>query len=169
MICFLLNDQPVRLNQVPPHLSVLQYLRGHAVLTGTKEGCAAGDCGACTVVIGELEEGRLRYQAINACITPVGSLHGKQLLTVEHLARDGRLHPLQQSMVDSHASQCGFCTPGVVMSLFGWWHAAKTGQGGADRHSLEAALSGNLCRCTGYQGIVLAALDAAKRMKAERA
>jgi xanthine dehydrogenase small subunit len=157
MIHFLLNAQPVSLDDVAPSLSVLQYLREHRALMGTKEGCAAGDCGACTVVVGELDGEQIHYQTINACITPVGKLHGKQLLTVEHLVRDAELHPVQRAMVDCHGSQCGFCTPGVVMSLFSWWHAAKTGQGGNDRHSIEAALSGNLCRCTGYQPIFRAA------------
>lgn len=160
MIHFLLNEQKVSLDNVPPSLSVLQYLRNHLGMTGTKEGCATGDCGACTVVLGAVDGGGVHYQAVNACITPVGTLHGKQLLTVEHLVRDGELHPLQKAMVEQHASQCGFCTPGVVMSLFSWWHAAKTGQGESLRHSLEVALSGNLCRCTGYQPIFRAAEQA---------
>jgi xanthine dehydrogenase small subunit len=164
MICFLLNDQPVELDNVAPELSVLQYLRGCLGMTGTKEGCAAGDCGACTVVLGELSGTGIEYQTVNACITPVGALHGRQLLTVEHLAlrsvlhpEQNDLHPVQSAMVECHGSQCGFCTPGVVMSLFSWWHAAKTGRGNSDRQSLEVALSGNLCRCTGYQPIFRAA------------
>lgn len=160
MIHFLLNEQAVSLDHVQPTLSVLQYLRNHLGMTGTKEGCATGDCGACTVVLGTVEGESIHYQAINACITPVGALHGKHLLTVEHLARDGELHLLQKSMVEQHASQCGFCTPGVVMSLFSWWHAAKSGQGESHRHSIEVALSGNLCRCTGYQPIFRAAEQA---------
>lgn len=160
MIRFLLNDRPMEIDRAPPGLTVLQYLRSHLGMTGTKEGCAAGDCGACTVAVGELCGNRIDYQVINACIAPVGALHGKQLLTVEHLARDGALHPLQQAMVEHHGAQCGFCTPGVVMSLFGWWQAVKQGQGSGDRHSLETALSGNLCRCTGYQPIFRAAEQA---------
>jgi xanthine dehydrogenase small subunit len=157
MIRFLLNDQPVSLDNLEPGLTVLQYLRTNLGLVGTKEGCAAGDCGACTVVLGVLDSGRVRYEAINACITLVGALHGKQLLTIEHLQKNELLHPIQQAMVDCHGSQCGFCTPGVVMSLFAWWRAVKDGTAEAGHHSVAEALSGNLCRCTGYQPIFRAA------------
>lgn len=163
MICFLLNDQPVSLDNVEPGLTLLQYLRTNLGLTGTKEGCAAGDCGACTVVLGTADSGGVRYQAINACITPVGAVHGKQLLTIEHLSpsqEHNSLHPIQQAMVDCHGSQCGFCTPGVVMSLFAWRQEVKNGATGADHHSIAQALSGNLCRCTGYQPIYRAAAKA---------
>lgn len=166
MIRFLLNDQPVSLDNVEPGLTVLQYLRTNLGLTGTKEGCAAGDCGACTVVLGVVESDRVIYQAINSCISPVGALHGKQLLTVEHLPHlfplqeHESLHPVQQAMVDCHGSQCGFCTPGVVMSLFAWWCDVKDGAMAPDYHSIAEALSGNLCRCTGYQPIFRAAVKA---------
>lgn len=160
MIRFLLNDQPVSLDNADPGLTVLQYLRTNLALTGSKEGCAAGDCGACTVVLGELDSGRVRYDAINSCISPVGALHGKQLLTIEHLQQGESLHPIQQAMVDCHGSQCGFCTPGVVMSLFAWWRAVKEGNVEPDHHSIAEALSGNLCRCTGYQPIFRAAAKA---------
>ncbi|MCR6651031.1 MAG: xanthine dehydrogenase small subunit [Cellvibrionaceae bacterium] len=157
MIRFLLNDQPVSLDNVEPGLTILQYLRTTLGLVGTKEGCAAGDCGACTVVLGTLETGRIQYHAINACITPIGSLHGKQLLTIEHLQHQESLHPIQQAMVDCHGSQCGFCTPGVVMSLFAWQHSVQQGVAVVDHHGIADALSGNLCRCTGYQPIFRAA------------
>ena len=168
MIRFLLNDQPVSLDNVEPGLTVLQYLRTNLGLIGTKEGCAAGDCGACTVVLGAPESGRIRYQAINSCITPVGALHGKQLLAIEHLQplqehesqEHESLHPIQQAMVDCHGSQCGFCTPGIVMSLFAWWQEVKEGTVEPDHHSITEALSGNLCRCTGYQPIFSAAAKA---------
>ena len=162
MIQFLLNDQPTTLHHVAPSMSVLQYLRTVLVQVGTKEGCAAGDCGACTVVVGELGSGDpnnpcLQYKAVNACITPLASLHGKQLITVEHLQHQGQLHPVQQAMVDCHGSQCGFCTPGIVMSLLAWWLGVQQGTSSSDRHGIELALSGNLCRCTGYQPIIQAA------------
>lgn len=156
MIEFLLNTEQVRLEKFPADLTVLEYLRNGCRLTGTKQGCASGDCGACTVVVAEPVGGKLRYRSINSCITLLGSLHGKQLLTVEHLADGKTLHPVQQAMVDCHASQCGFCTPGFVMSLFACY---KQG-GSVDRHRLEVALGGNLCRCTGYRPIVEAGLKA---------
>ncbi len=155
-IRFLLGDQPQDLKQVSPTLTVLEYLRTQAHLTGTKEGCAEGDCGACTVVLGESTPTGLHQRAVNACIIFVPALDGKQLLTVEHLRQsDGRLHPVQQAMVDRHASQCGFCTPGFVMSLY----ALQQAEGAPDRAAVNDALAGNLCRCTGYRPIVDAALE----------
>ena len=133
--------------------TVLDWLREDARLTGTKEGCAEGDCGACTVLVGRPEGGGMRYQAINACIAFLGGLEGRRLVTVEELRRpDGRLHPVQQAMVDHHASQCGFCTPGFVMALAALW----LGRDDASERDIEIALQGNLCRCTGYAPIVAA-------------
>ncbi|MDP9839520.1 xanthine dehydrogenase small subunit [Neorhizobium huautlense] len=153
-IRFILNAEEVVLSDFSPTETLLDYLRLRRRLTGTKEGCAEGDCGACTVLVGRLVEGRLIYETINACIRFVGSLHATHVVTVEHLAaKDGTLHPVQQAMVDCHGSQCGFCTPGFVMSLYGLWLSNAE----PDRSEIELALQGNLCRCTGYEPIVKAA------------
>ena len=154
-IRFILGDQLIELSSFDPQLTVLEWLRSDARRRGSKEGCAEGDCGACTVVIGELYEGSLRYRAFNACILLLAMLDGKQLLTVEDLAGE-TLHPVQQALVDEHGSQCGFCTPGFVMSLFAMYHdKARTALPG--RVEIDEALAGNLCRCTGYAPIVAAA------------
>ena len=153
-IKFLLGHEPREIADLDPNLTVLRYLREHEGLCGTKEGCAEGDCGACTVVLAEPENGRLRHRAVNACIQFLPTLHGKQLIAVEHLkAADGSLHPVQQAMVDCHGSQCGFCTPGFVMSLYVLYQAG----GAQERSAIDDALAGNLCRCTGYGPIVAAA------------
>lgn len=153
-ISFILNDETVILKDFGPTETLLDYLRLRKRLTGTKEGCAEGDCGACTVLVGRLFEGSLRYETVNACIRFLGSLHGTHIVTVEHLAgKDGALHPVQQAMVDYHGSQCGFCTPGFVMSLYGLWLSTEK----PSRAAIEKALQGNLCRCTGYEPIIKAA------------
>ncbi len=152
---FLLGHETVTLSAFDPTHTVLDWLRGARRLTGTKEGCNEGDCGACTVVVARPDGERLRYQAVNACIQLVGTLDGCQLLTVEHLKRDdGALHAAQQAMVDCHGSQCGFCTPGFVMSLFA---LLKSVPQMPTEQAIDDALAGNLCRCTGYAPIVRAA------------
>lgn len=151
---FLLGDELVEIANCDPTLTVLDWLRLDRRLTGSKEGCAEGDCGACTVVVGRLDRGRLRYEAINACIRFLPTLDGCQVLTVEHLKGPyGSLHPVQQAMVDCHGSQCGFCTPGIVMSLFALW----LNEDAPSVARIEDALAGNLCRCTGYEPIIAAA------------
>ncbi len=151
---FLLNGDDVRLAEVGPDETLLDYLRLRRTLRGSKEGCAEGDCGACTVLVGKLAGGKLVYESVNACIRFLGSLDGCHVVTIEHLrGEDGRLHPVQQAMVDFHGSQCGFCTPGFVMSLYALWMRTADPSVAA----IEKALQGNLCRCTGYEAIVRAA------------
>jgi len=144
------------LHDVPPERTLLEVLREDLHQTGTKEGCGEGDCGACTVVLGQLQGGKLQTRAVNSCIRMAHSVDGMALWTVEDLAApDGRLHPAQEALVQCHGSQCGFCTPGFVMSM-----AALCEQAGntpITREIAQQALSGNLCRCTGYRPILEAA------------
>ena len=158
-IRFLLNGAPVAAAGVSPHLSLLEWLREHAGLTGTKEGCAEGDCGACTVLLAEPEGAQgVRVAPVNACIRLLPSVDGKAVFTVEGLGAPERLHPVQQALADGHASQCGFCTPGFVMSLTALY---KT-RAAPSREEVVESLAGNLCRCTGYRPIVEAALGVAQ-------
>jgi xanthine dehydrogenase small subunit len=149
---FVLDGQLVQVASPPPTLTVLEYLRNDLGRTGTKEGCAEGDCGACTVLLGELaaDADRIIWRAVNSCIRFLATLDGKELVTVESLRDGKRPHPVQQAMVEHHASQCGFCTPGFVMSLLALYLA----QPSPSRGQVVDALSGNLCRCTGYRPIV---------------
>ena len=157
MIRFLINNDIVELNEARADLTLLQFIREHRKKTGTKEGCAAGDCGACTVVLVEpaaSNKETLHYRTVNSCITLMSAVHGKQLLFVEHLSDGKHLHPVQQALVDHHGTQCGFCTPGFIMSMFALYHSnAKP-----NRDEVLQALSGNLCRCTGYRPIIDATL-----------
>lgn len=164
MIQFLVNQELRNEHALDPNMTVLQYLREHLGKPGTKEGCASGDCGACTVVVGELTQDdlgqpTLRYRSLNSCLTFVSSLHGKQLISVEGLKHQGELHSVQRAMADCHGSQCGFCTPGFVMSLF----ALQKNSSGHDLHQAQEALAGNLCRCTGYRPILDAAAQSCTR------
>jgi xanthine dehydrogenase small subunit len=145
-IAFLLNGTPVRVADQPPTRTLLDWLRDTRGLTGTKEGCNEGDCGACTVMVTDAAGAK----ALNACILFLAQLHGKAVRTVEGIAGpDGTLHPVQQAMITHHGSQCGFCTPGFVVSM-----AVGHAQG---RRDYDDALAGNLCRCTGYAPIIRAA------------
>lgn len=150
---FILNDQDVVLDNLSATQTLLDFLRLDRRMTGSKEGCAEGDCGACTVLVGRLSGDELVYEFVNACICFVGSLDATHVVTVEHLsAANAPLHPVQQAMVDNHGSQCGFCTPGIVMSLYGLWMQDTT----PSTNAIETALQGNLCRCTGYAPIIKA-------------
>lgn len=151
---FLLNGEEITLTDVAPDTTLLDWLRLERRLRGSKEGCAEGDCGACTVLVGRLSGDEIVYDAVTACIRLMGSLHGTHVVTIEHLrGENGALHPVQQAMVDHHGSQCGFCTPGFVMSLYGLWMREPN----PTRRAVEKALQGNLCRCTGYAPIIRAA------------
>ncbi len=153
---FIRNGKKVIVNKVAPSDTLLDYLRLEEGACGTKEGCGEGDCGACTVVLGRPIDGEMEYRAVNSCIYFLAMVDGQELITVDDLAPSGNaLHPVQQAMVDHHASQCGFCTPGFVMALFALYHADKT----INRETVTEQLAGNLCRCTGYRPIVDAALE----------
>jgi xanthine dehydrogenase small subunit len=160
-LCFQLNGRTVIEDRVSPTTTLLDYLRLNARLTGTKEGCAEGDCGACTVVVGQpQDEGRMAWRAVNSCLVLVPQIDGLQVITVEGLAQpDGTLHSVQQSLIEADATQCGFCTPGFAMAMF----AFAQGNEARDEETIHEALAGNLCRCTGYKPIV----EACKTMRAD--
>ena len=161
---FRFRGREVALDRFSPRATLLDWLREEQGATGTKEGCAEGDCGACTVVLARLRRGKLTYEAVNACILLLGQIDGAELITVEDLAEGDRLHPVQQAMVDYHGSQCGFCTPGIVMSLFAAYHSGAP----ASAASLCDQLAGNLCRCTGYRPILAAGLATCDGAPADR-
>ena len=159
-IQFMLNDRLIVIDfqehpGLKPTTTVLNYLRTLPGFKGVKEGCAEGDCGACTVVVAEPDHGKLVYRTLDSCLVFLPQIHGKQLITVEHLSQGNQLHPVQQAMVDHNGSQCGYCTPGVVMSLFGLFKNTVN----PDRDTIHDALTGNLCRCTGYRPIAGAAVS----------
>ena len=157
IIKFILNDRIQEIHNPNPNETILNYIRLKLKKTGTKEGCAEGGCGACTIVVGELKKNNIIYKAINSCIAFTPSLEGKQLLVIEDLMlKNGSLHPVQSAMVNYHGSQCGFCTPGFVMSLFSMYKNNNS----YDEKTIEESISGNLCRCTGYRPII----DAAKSL-----
>ena len=155
VVRFLRRGRVIERRGFAPAETLLDHLRLHERALGTKEGCAEGDCGACTVAVGRLRDGRPVYEPVNACIQLLGMVDGAEVVTADDLAPSSRrLHPVQQALVEAHASQCGFCTPGFVMSLFALYHAGVR----ADRATVNDWLAGNLCRCTGYRPIADAAL-----------
>lgn len=148
---------------LPPGMVLLDFVRYHQHLTGTKVGCNEGDCGACTLLVGELKDNELRYRSLTSCLTPLGNVHGKQVVTIEGLNMEG-LNPIQQAMYDESATQCGFCTPGFVVSLAGFCLSGKS----ATPQNAIAAVDGNICRCTGYKSIERAAAKVAQLMQARQ-
>jgi len=165
-ITFLRRGREVRLGDIAPTLTLLDYLRLTEHAVGTKEGCAEGDCGACTVVLRKLVDDRLVYQPVNSCILLAGQADGAEVITVEDLADGAALHPVQQLMVDQHGTQCGFCTPGFIMVLLALYHAERAAP--LDRATVNDWIAGNLCRCTGYRPIVDAALASCGGRPADR-
>ena len=155
-IKFLFNNKIFKIKNPDPNKTILNYIRNDLKMTGTKEGCAEGGCGACTIVLGELNKNKIVYKAINACISFLPILNGKQLILIEDLSNGKSLHPVQEAMIKFHGSQCGFCTPGFTMSLFSMHKNNRL----INNEIVEEALSGNLCRCTGYRPII----DAAKSL-----
>ncbi len=165
-IRFIRRGRLVELVDVPPTMMLLDYLRENEGSTGTKEGCGEGDCGACTIALGRLRNGKLTYEAVNSCIQLLGQVDGSEVVTVEDLVQSGgTLHPVQLAMVENHASQCGFCTPGFIMSLFTLYQSTD---GPVSRDEINTTIAGNLCRCTGYRPIVDAALAACAEPRKDR-
>ena len=163
IVKFIYRNKIVEINNSDPNETILNYIRTKLKKTGTKEGCAEGGCGACTVVLGELKKNNINYKAINSCIAFVPSLEGKQLILVEDLISKDELHPVQKAMVNYHGSQCGFCTPGFVMSLFAMYKSYSSYK----ENIIKDSIQGNLCRCTGYKPIIDAAKSLNKKNKSD--
>jgi len=155
-IQFIYNNKIFKIKNPNPNQTILDFIRSDLKKTGTKEGCAEGGCGACTIVLGELKNQRLIYKSINSCISFLPIINGKHLILIENLTSNNKLHPIQEAMVKFHGSQCGFCTPGFVMSLFAMYKNFSK----FNDETIDETLSGNLCRCTGYRPII----DAAKSL-----
>lgn len=161
MIRFILNDKDVS-TSLPPGSLVLDFIRYHQHLMGTKIGCREGDCGACTVLVGELHDNELRYRSMTCCLMPIGNANGKHIVTIEGInSADNKLNPIQQAMADEGATQCGFCTPGFILSLAGFCLSNKE----SNNKNGIAAVDGNICRCTGYKSIERAAFKVVEIMK----
>ena len=166
IIAFVLDGEVDRIefsgkNALSPTTTVLNYLRSLPNHKGCKEGCAEGDCGACTVVLAKLENNKIRYQAVDACLIFLPMLHGKQLITVENVGTSDNLHPVQKAMIDMDGIQCGYCTPGFIMSM----SALYKNTSNPSNAQIDDALTGNLCRCTGYRSIVDSVQQAAAKKK----
>ncbi|MEO5564656.1 MAG: 2Fe-2S iron-sulfur cluster-binding protein [Chitinophagaceae bacterium] len=163
MIRFILNEKTIE-TDMPPGLALLDFIRYQQHLVGTKIGCREGDCGACTVLVGELKDNQLHYESMTCCLMPIGNAADKHIVTIEGINLTGELNPVQKAMADEGATQCGFCTPGFVVSLAGFCLSGKT----ANQQNAIAAVDGNICRCTGYKSIERAAGRVADLMKARK-
>ena len=160
-IQFIYNDDIIKLKNPDPNRTILDFIRSDLKQKGTKEGCAEGGCGACTVVLGELKNKKLHYKSINSCISFLPMIDKKHLILIENLSnKKDNLHPIQEAMVKFHGSQCGFCTPGFVMSMFAMYKNFSK----FNDETIDETLSGNLCRCTGYNNIIKAVQKAAKNL-----
>ncbi len=160
MIRFILNEKEVATN-LPPGMVLLDYIRYHKHLMGTKIGCREGDCGACTVLVGEIRDDELCYRSMTSCLVPLSNAHGKHIVTVEGINLESELNPVQDAMAQEGATQCGFCSPGFVVSLAGFCLNNTE----ATKEKAIAAVDGNICRCTGYKSIERAAAKVAELMK----
>jgi xanthine dehydrogenase small subunit len=160
LIRFILNEKETE-TELPPGMVLLDFIRYRQDLKGTKIGCREGDCGACTVLVGEIVEGKLEYESMTSCLLPLGNVEGKHIVTIEGINFPGGLNPVQQAMADCGATQCGFCTPGFVMSLAGFCLSNTK----PTRENAIAAVDGNICRCTGYKSIERAAEKVAAMME----
>ena len=164
LIRFILNEKETA-TSLPAGTVLLDYIRYHQHLMGTKIGCREGDCGACTVLVGEIKDNRLQYQSMTSCLLPLGNVQGKHIVTIEGInPGNGELNPIQQAMADEGATQCGFCTPGFIMSLAGFCLNDQE----ATKENAIAAVDGNICRCTGYKSIERAAGKVAVLMKEQK-
>ena len=162
IIKFVHCDQIIEVENPDPNETLLNYIRTNLKKTGTKEGCAEGGCGACTIVLGELKNNNVNYSAVNSCITFLPTIAGKQLILVEDLiSKDNSLHPVQKAMVKYHGSQCGFCTPGMIMAAEGLLRRIPD----PEEDEIRKALAANICRCTGYVKIIEAVQFAATEIK----
>ncbi len=163
MIQFILNDKEITTDQ-PPGMVMLDFIRYQQHLMGTKIGCREGDCGACTVLAGEMVNGKLQYESMTSCLMPLGNAQGKHIVSIEGINFSDTLNPIQQAMADAGATQCGFCTPGFVMSLAGFCLSEAT----STQQNAIAAIDGNICRCTGYKSIERAAGKVAEVMSNQK-